>query len=162
VDILTTERLVLRPQRADDAPFVLALMNDPDWIRYIGDRGVRTVEDARRYILDGAVRMYAEHGLGLYLVEAAGEPVGLCGLIHRDFLPDPDLGFAFAAAHRRRGYAREASEAVLAAAPARVAAIVTADNEASIALLVSLGFTHQGPFEYPGGDTVQLYSRTSA
>lgn len=164
MDVLTTERLVLRPQTEADAPFVCALMNDPDWLRYIGDRGVRTVDDAAKYIRDGAVAMYARHGVGLYLVETkAGTPVGLCGLIRRDFLEDLDIGFAFSAAHRRKGYAREASIAMLAhardaLAVDRVAAIVSPDNAASIQLLEGLGFAFDRPFDYPGGDRVHLYA----
>lgn len=164
-----TERLVLRCQRADDAPFVLRLMNDPDWLRYIGDRGVRTLADARAYIRDGAEASYARHGYGLYLAETreGRVPVGLCGLLRRDFLAEPDLGYALAAEHRGRGYAREAAAATVehargALGLARLSAIVSPDNAASIRLLEGLGFAFERAFAYPGAearDTVHLYAR---
>ena len=122
-------------------------MNDADFMRHVGDRGVRTVEDARAYILDGAVASYERHGFGLYLVETKedGVPVGICGLVKRDFLDDVDLGFALAPEHRGRGYAREAAEATLEYARTvlglgRLAAIVSPANTASIRLLEELGF----------------------
>ena len=97
MEVARTGRLRLRWLDARDAAFVLELVNDPAWIRYIGDRNVRTLRDAERYIDDGPVDMYARLGFGLYLVELTqtGEPVGLCGLIKRDALEDVDLGFAF-------------------------------------------------------------------
>ena len=161
--VIETERLLLRRQAATDAPFLLELMNDPDWIRYIGDRGVRTLEEARAYIRDGAVAMYEQHGFGLYLVETKtdGVPVGICGLLRRDDLDDVDLGFALARAHRGRGYAREAAEATLAYARdvvglRRVAALVAPGNTASIRLLHDLGFTFDRVCERPNGPAVHL------
>ncbi len=94
--IIETERLDLRYLEAEDAQFMLELLNEPDWIKYIGDRGLRTIEDARTYIIDGPMTMYKEEGFGLYLVELKESkiPIGICGLIQRDFLKDVDLGFA--------------------------------------------------------------------
>ena len=91
--VLESPRLRLRHVGEEDAPFILALLNDPGWLRYIGDRGVRTLADARRYIDEGPRKMYVDHGFGLYLVERRSDdvPLGLCGLIRRDTLPDLSL-----------------------------------------------------------------------
>lgn len=161
--VIETDRLVLRRQTADDAPFIFRLMNDPDWLCHIGDRGVRTVADARAYILDGAVAMYEQHGIGLYLVEtkAGRVPVGICGLLRRPTFEDVDLGFALAAAHRGRGYAREAAAATVVYGREvlgldRIAAIVSPDNTASIRLLEGLGFVFDRRHEYAEGDVTQI------
>src|SRR5215218_10903110 len=113
--VLSTERLVLRRLAAEDAEFILELMNDPDWLRFIGDRGIRTVEDARGYIATGPVDMYARLGFGLYAVELREDrtPIGICGLIRRDWLEDVDLGFAFLPHFRGAGYAHEAAAETL-------------------------------------------------
>lgn len=161
-EILRTERLVLRQQTLDDAPFVLRLLNEPSWLRYIGDRGVRTLPDASRYIREGALRMYREHGLGLYRVElvTTGEPIGLCGLLRRETLDHPDLGFALLPAYWGHGYAREAAAAVLDDARERlgvkrIVAITSIDNDASGRLLQRLGFRHEGVTRL-GDDAEQL------
>ncbi len=160
---METERLVLRQQTSEDAGFILSLMNDPEWLRYIGDRNIRTLEVARAHIQEGAVKMYNQHGFGLYLVELRGShtPVGMCGLIKREFLDDVDLGFALAREYRRKGYAQEAAAATVAYGRdtlglRRIAAIVSPDNAASIRLLEVLGFSFERVIDYPGGDKVQL------
>ena len=165
MDVLETERLVLRHQTEDDAPFILDLMNDPDWLRHIGDRGVRTVAQARAYILDGAVAMYEAHGIGLYLVETRADrvPVGICGLLRRPSFADVDLGFALAAAPRGHGYAREAAAATVTYGRdvlglKRIAAIVSPGNVASIRLLESLEFRFERTVEPADGDVVQLFA----
>src|SRR5262249_38684677 len=106
---LDTARLRLRDLAPADAPFILTLLNEPSFIRNIGDRGVRTLDAARAYIENGPVASYARHGFGLYLVEllASGAPIGICGILKRDALPDPDLGFAFLPAYWKQGYAFE-------------------------------------------------------
>src|SRR5688572_10374518 len=93
---VATERLRLRRLTPGDAEFMLRLLNDPSYVRYIGDRGVRTTEEARSYIVSGPLESYSRHGFGLYLVELkeTGEPLGICGLLKRESLPDADLGFA--------------------------------------------------------------------
>ena len=113
--MIETERLTLRWMTVEDAEMVLELLNDPAWLRYIGDRGVRTLADAQAYILTGTVAMYERLGFGLYLVERKpdGAPMGICGLIKRDFLEDVDLGFAFLPAFRTQGYAQESAAAVM-------------------------------------------------
>lgn len=148
--ILETQRLTIRKLDEDDAPFMLALLNDEAFIRFIGDRNVRTEEEARAYIRTGAMASYAEHGHGLYLVESRQlrAAIGTCGILRRETLPDPDLGFAFAAEHRGKGYGGEAASAVLRYAKdslgiSRIAAIVSPANEPSLRLLDHLGFVFQ-------------------
>jgi RimJ/RimL family protein N-acetyltransferase len=156
--IVTTSRLALTEFTAADAPFIVQLLNDPDWIRYIGDRDIRTDDDARAYLARGPLAMYAKNGFGLWRVARRddGTPVGMCGLIKRDTLPDVDVGFAFLPAYRGLGYAEEAAAATLALAAdryglTRVVAIASPDNERSLRLLEKLGMTFEGPA--PGGDS---------
>jgi RimJ/RimL family protein N-acetyltransferase len=149
--VLETERLVLRWLAPEtDAEFIFELLNEPEWLRFIGDRDVRTLDDARAYIVGGPVAMYHLHGFGLYAVERKddGVALGICGLVRRDTLDDADLGFAFLRRYRGQGYAYEAAAATLAHARdvlglQRVAAITSPDNDDSKKLLVRLGFAHQ-------------------
>ena len=145
--IATTARLTLREIDAADAPFILTLVNDPAWLRFIGDKNVRTQGDARRYIEAGPAAMYAQRGFGLWLAERSEDrvPIGMCGLIKRDALPDIDLGFAFLPAYRGNGYAFEAAQAAIGFAwerlgLQRVVAITAPDNDDSVRLLERLGF----------------------
>jgi len=147
VQVAVTQRLILRRLNIDDAAFILRLVNEPAWLRHIGDKGVKTIGDAERYILDGPVKMYADMGFGLYLValKEQQQPIGICGLIKRQALEDVDLGFALAAEYCGNGYAYEAGVATLAHGRTdfglrRIVAITAADNAASIGLLVKLGF----------------------
>ncbi len=142
-----TARLILKELNADDAPFILRLLNEPGWLRFIGDRGVRTPKAARDYLLHGPVEMYRQYGFGLWLVERreGSVPVGICGLIKRDILADIDLGFAFLSEHCGQGYAFEAATATMAYGRdtlglSRIVAVVSPDNERSIRLLEKLGF----------------------
>ncbi|MYN09037.1 GNAT family N-acetyltransferase [Pseudoduganella aquatica] len=144
--ILETERLQLRTVSPDDAPFYLELVNEPSWIRFIGDRGIRTLDAARAAILDGPVAMYERLGYSLYLVQrrSDGAALGMCGLIKRDVLPDTDIGYAISPRYWGQGYAYEAAAAVVAHARgplglARLMAITSPDNAASIQLLGKLG-----------------------
>jgi RimJ/RimL family protein N-acetyltransferase len=165
--VLETSRLVLRRLTADDAPFMLVLLNDPDFIRYIGDRGVRTEEDARGYIERGPIASYARFGFGLYLVDlrATGEAIGICGLLKRDELPEPDIGFAFLPAFRARGFAFEAAAAVQGYARdtfhvGRLLAITSLQNDRSIRLLGRLGFSFDRRIRLsPSGEELNLFSR---
>ncbi|EJL25917.1 GNAT family N-acetyltransferase [Brevibacillus sp. BC25] len=154
--VLETDRLILRWQTAEDADFVLKLMNEPSWIRFIGDRGLRSTEDARNYILNGAVAMYESLGFGLYLTELkeGNVPIGLCGLIKRDSLEDVDIGFAFLPAYWGKGYAYEAASAVLAHAKEvvglkRIVAITNPDNASSAKLLQKIGLQEKGMVTLP-------------
>ena len=107
--VIETERLALHEFTDDDAAFVLRLVNEPSFLRYIGDRGVRTLDDARRYIADGPVAGYARYGYGLLRVarKSDGTTVGMCGVLNRDTLPDPDIGFSLLPEFWSQGYALE-------------------------------------------------------
>jgi [ribosomal protein S5]-alanine N-acetyltransferase len=142
-----TERLRLRELTTDDAAFILRLVNDPAWIEFIGDRGIRSLDGARDYLESGPLRMYREHGFGLWLVERKtdGAALGICGLLKRETLADVDLGFAFQPEARGHGYAHEAAQASLDYAVRRVGlrrvvALTAPVNPRSIRLLEKLGF----------------------
>jgi RimJ/RimL family protein N-acetyltransferase len=145
--VLETERLRLRHLSPEtDGEFILKLVNEPPFLKYIGDKGVRTLDDAHAYIRNGPVKSYEQHGFGLYKVEVkeTEEAVGICGLVKRDTLPDADIGFAFLAEHWQKGYAYESAAAVMRYAREelrrdRILAITTPDNEASAKLLGKIG-----------------------
>jgi len=144
--ILETERLTLRKLSIDDAEFILKLLNEPSFLRYIGDKGVRNLDDARQYILKGPVASYEQNGFGLYLVELKENrmPIGISGLVKRDALPDADIGFAFLPEYWSKGYAVESAAAVMTYARerlrlGRILAITSPDNEASAKLLGKIG-----------------------
>jgi RimJ/RimL family protein N-acetyltransferase len=144
--ILETERLVLRQLSTDDAEFIIELLNQPSFLRYIGDKGVRNSEDAVRYIQTGPQASYERFGFGLYLVELkeTGASIGICGLLKRDSLPDVDVGFAFLPEFWSQGYAFESAAAVMtygreALGLRRIVAITSPDNDASIRLLEKIG-----------------------
>jgi RimJ/RimL family protein N-acetyltransferase len=154
VAVLRTARLVVRALTLEDAPFIVSLLNDPAFVRNIGDRNVRTDADACEYLTAGPLASYACHGFGLCAVALAGsgEAAGICGMLKRDELPFPDLGFAFLPQFRGQGYALEAASAVKADAHARLGlatlyAIVNPANDASIRLLAKLGFEFQRPIQ---------------
>jgi RimJ/RimL family protein N-acetyltransferase len=150
VIVAETDRLVLRRLTVEDAPFILELLNDPDWLRFIGDKGVRTLEDAQNYILTGPIESYARRGFGLFLVErkADATSIGLCGLLKRDVLEDVDVGYAFLPGYRGKGYAVEAAAAALrfgkeTVGLTRVAAITNPGNARSIRVLEKLGLAFE-------------------
>lgn len=164
---LGTRRLVLREVDAGDAPFVLELLNEPSFVANIGDRGVRTVAQARDYIAVRMTASYAAHGYGMYVVEHRGtrRSLGLCGLVRRPFLEAPDIGFAFLPAYRSQGYAEESARAVLEWAPTlgltRVLGVVLPTNEPSVRLLRKLGLEYERDVVMPEtGDTCALYGCT--
>jgi ribosomal-protein-alanine N-acetyltransferase len=155
--VTQSPRLQLRELDERDAANVLVLVNDPDFLRHIGDKGVRSLDDALAYLRDGPQASYAAHGFGLWAVEdrADGAWLGMSGLLRRDWLEAPDLGYAFLPAARGRGVAREAAEAVLALARPRfgadtVLAIVNPENAPSIRLLERVGFVEEGMVQPPG------------
>jgi len=155
--VLETERLILRRLSEDDGEFILRLVNDPSWLLFIGDKGVRTLEDARNYIVTGPMDMYARLGFGLYLAERKSDaaPIGICGLIKRDTLEDVDIGFALLPDFRRQGYAREAAAAVMEHAGRafglrRLVAITSPENEPSIRLLERLGLRFETTLRLAG------------
>ena len=159
--VTSTGRLTLTPMGEDDARFLLEVMADADFIRFIGDRGLRTEDDARAFIRDRFLPHQARHGFSIYRVALHdGTPVGMCGLVSREELPCPDLGFACHPRHRRQGYMREASLAVIELARdglglEKLCAAVQPEHRASIGLLESLGMSRTGTTRL-GGETVDL------
>lgn len=160
--VLQTSRLELRELTLADAASMLAVLNDPAFVQFVGDRGVRTLEDAQRYLLEGPIASYARHGFGVWLVlvKDGGGRAGICGLLKRDTLEDVDLGFAFLPAYRGRGYAVEAAAAVLAYGREvlglqRIVAITSPDNHRSGAVLEKIGFRFERLVRLEG-DTAEL------
>jgi RimJ/RimL family protein N-acetyltransferase len=154
--VCETPRLRLRYLTSHDAAFILELLNEPEFIRNIGDREVRSLEDARRYIRSGTVTGYEKSGFGLYLVELHEDatPIGICGLLKRDYLDDVDVGFALSNKFRNRGYAFEAACAVMRYGQQvlrldRIVAITAPDNHASIKLLRRLGLEFERNIRVP-------------
>jgi RimJ/RimL family protein N-acetyltransferase len=144
--VLETDRLILRRFTTDDAGFIVELLNDPSFIQNIGDRNVRTTEDACGYIMNGPVASYAKHGFGLYAVilKETNETIGMCGLIKRAGLDDVDIGYALLPTFWSKGYAVECALAVKAYAKntiglKRLVAITDPVNEGSIRILEKIG-----------------------
>ena len=186
--ILETERLILREIVESDGEFILDLLNQPSFIKYIGDRNVRTVEEAKDFIENRYRKSYAEHGFGLYTVELKEEfdtltdvrvsafaiqnpkskiqnQIGICGFVKRENLPEADIGFAFLSQFERKGYAFESAAAMMEYGRnvlgfGRVLAITTKDNESSGRLLEKLGFELEGLTE-SGGEELKLFSSES-
>lgn len=164
--ILETDRLILRQLTPADAPFMFELVTDPSWIEFIGDRGLKTHEDARAYIVEKYVAGYERHGFGLYAVELkeSGVPVGICGLIKREGLEDVDLGFAFLPHHAGHGYASESAAAVMAYGRetlgiGRIVAITLPRNRRSIRVLEKAGLRFEKMIRMPGDeDELALYA----
>ena len=164
--VAETDRLRLRTMAADDAAFYYELVNDPTWLEFIGDKGIRTVAQARAAIIDGPLAMQARHGHSLYVMERKldGEMLGLCGLIRREILPDVDIGYAIRPAHFGQGYTYEAAQAVLALARGplglkRLLGITDPGNTRSIQLLHKLGlrFVEARPLP-PDGRMTNIYA----
>lgn len=162
--VFETERLALRHFTPDDAPLVLELVNDPLWIRFIGDRNVRTLDEARSY-LQKPIDSYAVHGFGLYHVarKSDGEALGMCGLVKRDTLSHADIGFAFLERFRGAGYAVEAARGTLdyARGPlglGRILAVVSPGNERSASLLTKIGFVRERSTCWNEKDVVDIWA----
>lgn len=162
--ITETNRLKIRQLTEDDASFILELVNQPSWLAHIGDKNVHSLTDAKNYVNNGPVSMYAKCGYGLYLVEPLSneKAIGICGLIKRDCLPEPDIGFAFLSEYWQKGYAYESANAIIADVIDRqeienVLAITTVDNHPSIKLLDKLGFVFDKTIE-DNDKVLNLYS----
>jgi len=162
--VASTPRLTLRRLTEADAVFYCRLVNDPAWLRNIGNRNLPTPEAAAEFIRAKTLPGYAALGFGMYLVEtnADGTPLGLAGLVKRDTLPGPDIGFAFLPEYRGQGYALEAARAVVGHARTlgmtRLLAIVSPGNEASCRLLEKLGFIVEGRVQANPQDPLILYA----
>jgi [ribosomal protein S5]-alanine N-acetyltransferase len=171
MQVLETPRLILRRFELADASFILRLVNEPSWLRFIGDKGVRSLDDARDYLRKGPLDLYQRYGFGMFMTELKAQPqdervpIGMCGLIKRDTLPDVDIGFAFLPEYWGRGYAYEAASAVLELANRafgleRILAIVSPGNDSSIRLLETMGMTFQHMLELAPNDPVKVFARS--
>ena len=148
--IIETDRLQLRQLSVDDAEFILRLLNEPSFIQNIGDRGVRTVDDARGYIVKGPITSYERFGFGLWMIETKSPlaPIGICGLLKREVLDDVDIGYALLPEFWSQGYALESASAVVSYAREklglkRVVAVTNSNNQSSIRLLEKMGFKYE-------------------
>ncbi len=163
--MIQTERLELREYAIQDAPFIYKLMNSEGWIKNIGDRNIKTVDDAEAYMLNNYFPIYEKYGFGPYLVtlKENGTPIGSAGLYKRDNLDFPDIGFAFLAEFGSKGYAFEATQAVMKLAKENFSAdtilgIVLPENIKSVKLLQKLGLSEQGTYTYESGEELLLFS----
>jgi RimJ/RimL family protein N-acetyltransferase len=166
VKILETNRLILREVSADDAEFMLDLLNQPSFIKYIGDRNVRTIAESKEFIESRYIKSYRDNSFGLYAVELknSGAVVGICGFVKRDTLPDPDIGFAFLPQFCGQGFAVESAEGSMKYGEeilgfTKVLAITTPDNESSGKLLLKIGFKFAELVKMPHDDEeLKLFS----
>jgi RimJ/RimL family protein N-acetyltransferase len=164
VKALNTRRLTLRALNHGDAAFILELLNEPGFLRYIGDKGVRSLDDARNYLEKGPLDSYQRNGFGLLAVCLPdATPLGICGLVRREGLEDPDLGFAFLERHWSQGYATESAAAVLEHARqalkiARIVAITSPDNSGSGAVLNKVGLRFERLVRLRNDEDLKLFS----
>jgi RimJ/RimL family protein N-acetyltransferase len=163
--ILETERLILQEFSVDDAEFILTLLNTPAWLKYIGDKNVRTIEDAVNYLENGPLKSYKENGFGLWLtlLKASSTPIGMCGLVKRVSLDDIDIGFALLPEYSKLGYGYEIALATINYATNvlqinKIVAITDANNVPSIKLLNKLGLHVEKKLKLSESDTVLLFS----
>jgi len=163
---IETNRLLIRQFELADAGFILQLLNTPGWLKYIGERNVKTEEDAKAYLLNGPIKSYADIGFGISLVilKEGGIPIGACGLLKRDYLEDPDIGFAFLPEYIGFGYGYESAAAIMSYANDElklnsVLAFTVPFNEVSIKLLEKLGFHFEKTFTMPGEEEELLLFR---
>jgi ribosomal-protein-alanine N-acetyltransferase len=164
--VLETERLILRHATLDDAEFILRLLNEPSFLKNIGDRGVRTVGDAQTYIAQRFIGSYERHGFGMWVVRHRDSPeaIGISGLVKRETLPEPDIGFAFLPEYWRTGVGFESAEGVKRYAldvlgRSKLLGIVNPENAGSIRILEKLGFRLEQLIELaPGAPAVRLYA----
>ncbi len=166
--VLETDRLILRKFNTADAAFILILLNNPSWLQYIGDRNVKTMEDAHNYLLNGPMKSYHENGFGLSIVEMKDNhiPIGMCGLIKREALENVDIGFALLPEYAGMGYAFEIAAATMAYAKnslglKNIVAITSENNVRSIRLLnkIGLGFERMVKLS-EDEESLMLFSRT--
>jgi len=155
--IIDTERLVLRELTLDDFPFIIKLVNSAGWLKYIGDKNVHTPEQAKQYLLNGPLKSYHDNGFGLSLIvrKVDQEPVGMCGLLKRNFLEQPDIGFALLPEYYGEGYAYEITNATLQYAfktlnLKTILAVVMPENEKSKRVLEKIGLKYIKPVHFPG------------
>ena len=168
-EVLQTERLILRKLSLNDTDFIIELVNSPGWLQYIGYRNIHTTEDAIRYLVDGPLKSYEQYGFGLLLIQlkTTMAPIGMCGLLKRDTLPLPDLGYALLPAYEGQGYITEANRAYLAYLEEQLQieqllAITNLHNEKSIRVLEKLDFVFERYMNMSGDDhPVRLFGWTA-
>ncbi|MDX2072272.1 MAG: GNAT family N-acetyltransferase [Haliscomenobacter sp.] len=168
-EILQTERLILQKLTLNDTEFIIELVNSPSWLQYIGYRNIHTKEDAIRYLEDGPLKSYEQNGFGLLLIQlkSTKTPIGMCGLLKRDALPLPDLGYALLPAYEGKGYITEATSAYLAYVAQelqieKLMAITSLDNEKSIRVLEKLHFIFERYMNMSSDDhPVRLFGWTA-
>jgi [ribosomal protein S5]-alanine N-acetyltransferase len=164
--ILDTKRLILREAEISDSKFFFDLLNTEKWLKYIGDRGIKTLDDAEKYINDKLIKSYRTNGFGLYVYELkkSNIPIGICGFIKRDYLDSVDIGFALLPEYERKGYTFEISHSIMKHGREtlglnKVVAITTKDNLASQELLKKLGFNFKSYINEPEtNEKLSLYS----
>ena len=163
--ILETERLILREFNLDDAEFVLTLLNTPEWLKFIGDRNVHSLEDAKMYLEEEPMKSYEQNRFGLWMVALKDTkiPIGMCGLINRPTLDDIDIGFALLSEHSKKGYALEIASATMdygtnVIGLKKIIAITDPSNETSQKLLKKLGMTLVEEIEEEAYGTSLLFS----
>ena len=163
---LETERLIIDEMQPAEAPFVLELLNDEAYIEHIGDRNIRTLEQAQEFLVEKVIASYARNGFGMYAVRLKrdGSLVGMCGLVKRESLVDIDIGYGFLSQARGHGYALESARCVMDWATTtlglqRLVAIVSPTNTPSVTLLESLGLRFESIVKLEGEeDAVKLYA----
>jgi len=166
METIESERLLLRPLTLEDGEFILQLLNTDGFIKYIGDRNVKTIGQANDYLLNGPLKSYETNGFGLSLVElkTGRTPIGMSGLLKRDYLEHPDIGFAFLPDHTGKGYAYEIVKEIIHYGLHRlqmekILAIVLPENSSSIKLLEKVGFRYEENFISPDtNEELCLYS----
>jgi RimJ/RimL family protein N-acetyltransferase len=157
--IIETNRLILREFNLDDSDFILKLLNTPKWIKFIGDRGIKSKKDAEKYLINGPIKSYRENGFGLWVVILKNSliPVGMCGILKREFLDDHDIGFAMLPEYENNGYGYEAANATLGFAKenlklSRIVGFTLHYNNHSINLLNKLGFNYEKMIRMPNDE----------
>jgi RimJ/RimL family protein N-acetyltransferase len=166
METIESTRIFLRPLTLEDGEFILELLNTEGFIKYIGDRNVRTIEQAKGYLLNGPLKSYETNGFGLSLAELKSDrtPVGMCGLLKRDYLDHADIGFAFLPGHTGKGYAYEIVKEIIRYGMnelqmEKILAIILPENSPSIKLLEKIGFRFEKNFISPDtNEELCLYS----
>ncbi|MBL4678460.1 MAG: GNAT family N-acetyltransferase [Mucilaginibacter sp.] len=160
--MIATTNLTLRRLTINDAQFIFELLNTPTWKQFIGDRNINTLDDAENYILMMQKNFYDKYNLGLLSVslKATDESIGLCGLLKRDYLDNPDIGFAFMPGYEGRGFGYESCEAIIKDYPFdKLYATTTNENIRSQKLIERCGLTYKKDIETPEGSILRLYER---
>ncbi|AJD52302.1 Protein N-acetyltransferase, RimJ/RimL family [Thalassospira xiamenensis M-5 = DSM 17429] len=167
--ILETKRTLVRHATHDDAPFIMQLLNEPGWIRFVGDRNIHDLDAARKFIDDRLLSSYLKHGFGLYIVDekATHTAIGLCGFVKRDTLDAPDIGYAITESRQGMGYAFEVSNALIdygydVLGFERIFGYTLPDNTVSLKLLTKLGLTYERDQDVNNsGETCKLFVKVA-